>query len=86
MAGVESKIVEEKPKDARPAIDREKVRIDKKLKKIQTCLKSIKIFRLVLCCFEYSALHPVVIMLWVNLLMETHHLMNFRFIPGWMRV
>lgn len=29
MAGVESKIVDEKPKDVRPAIDREKVKTQK---------------------------------------------------------
>lgn len=38
MAGVESKIVEEKPKEIRPAIDREKVRFEK-MQKLSACFK-----------------------------------------------
>lgn len=38
MAGIESKIVEEKPKEVRPAIDREKVRFDKN-EKLPACIK-----------------------------------------------
>jgi hypothetical protein len=42
MAGVESKIVDEKPKDIRPAIDREKVKRTEILKIPANLLKSIK--------------------------------------------